>query len=202
MIRIIAIRVVDRIKEAGHTQDILSTHSAIIKSRLGFHELNEDRCSREGYILLYLKDDDEGREALMRDLDKIYGIELKSLAIGEDTESEQSVEPGSDIAVLALMVKNRSEIIDRVQKILTSFGCTIRTRLGINEDINGENMGLIILELCGENSEMNRLVKSLGDIEHLSLGVISFNCPSILCLRLFKLLSACRPHLFPSGNRG
>lgn len=175
MIRIIAIRVVDRIKEAGHTQDVLSTHSAIIKSRLGFHELNEDRCSREGYILLYLKDDAEGNEKLMRDLDKIYGIELKSLAIGADPGNEQSIDPGSDIAVLAVLVKNRSEIIDRVQKILTSFGCTIRTRLGINEDINGENMGLIILELCGENSEMNRLVKNLGDIEDLSLGVISFN---------------------------
>jgi hypothetical protein len=174
MIRIIAIRVVDRIKEAGHTQDVLSKHSAIIKSRLGFHELNEDRCSREAYILLYLKDDAEANIMLVDDLNKIYGIEHKSLVIGDGRESEESIVPGSDIAMLVVLIKNRSEIIGRVQKILTSFGCTIRTRLGINEDIKGENMGLIILELHGENSEMNRLLRSLAGIEDLSLGVISF----------------------------
>jgi len=174
MIRIIAVRVVDRIKEAGHTQDVLSKHSAIIKSRLGFHELNEDRCSREAYILLYLKDDAEAEKKLVDDLDKIYGIEHKSLAVGDGMGSEKSIVPGSDIAMLVIQIKNRSEIIGRVQKILTSFGCTIRTRLGLNEDIKGENMGLIILELYGENSEMNRLLRSLAVIEDLSLGVISF----------------------------
>lgn len=175
MVRIVAIRVIDRIKEAGHTQDVLSKHSAIIKSRLGFHELNEDRCSREGYILLYLKDDEEGDKKLMHDLDKIYGIELKRMDFGADQLHEQSIAVESDIAVLGILIKNRTEIISEVQKTLTSFGCTIRTRLGINEDLKGEDTGLILLELTGENSEMNKLVKRLESIRHLSLGVISFS---------------------------
>ncbi|MEE4215361.1 MAG: hypothetical protein V2I34_09840 [Bacteroidales bacterium] len=175
MVRILAIRVIDRIKEAGHTQEVLSTHSAIIKSRLGFHELNEDRCSREGYIILYLKDDEEGDRRLMHDLDKIYGIELKRMNFGAEQPTEQSIAVGADIAVLGILIKNRTEIISEVQKTLTSFGCTIRTRLGINEEIEGEDTGLIILELIGENSEMNKLVKRLEGIRHLSLGVISFS---------------------------
>ncbi|MGM0665807.1 MAG: hypothetical protein ACQETA_00665 [Bacteroidota bacterium] len=175
MVRIVAIRVIDRIKEAGHTQDVLSKHSAIIKSRLGFHELNEDRCSREGYIILYLKDDEEGDKKLMHDLDKIYGIEIRRMIFGEDKGNEHFIAPESDIAVLGILIKNRTEIISEVQKTLTSFGCTIRTRLGINEELKGEDTGLIILELIGENSEMNKLVKRLESIRHLSLGVISFS---------------------------
>jgi len=175
MLRIIAIRVVDRIKESGYTQDVLSKHSAIIKSRLGFHELNEDRCSREGYILLHLNNNEEGVKNLLCDLEKIYGIEIKQMNLGEGSGNPDAIPFGCTVAVAGMMIRNRSDIISKVQKTFTSFGCTIRTRLGINEGLYEEGTGLILLELTGENTEMNRLVSRLASIEHVSVGVIYFN---------------------------
>ena len=175
MVRIIAIRVVDRIKESGHTQDVLSKHSSIIKSRLGFHELNEDVCSREAYILLHLKDDEAGVKALMNDLGEIYGIELKQMDLGPEADKPYPIPVESAVAVVGMIINNRSEIIREVQKALTSFGCTIRTRLGINEEDQGKDMGLILLELVGEHSEMNGLVERLNNINNVSVAVISFN---------------------------
>ena len=50
--RIIGINVLDRIKEAGRTQKVLSKYATSIKTRLGFHELSEDVCSRNGFVIL------------------------------------------------------------------------------------------------------------------------------------------------------
>ncbi|HSV87085.1 MAG TPA: hypothetical protein VLH61_00425 [Bacteroidales bacterium] len=74
---ILGILVFDRIKEAGRTQKVLSTHAGIIKTRLGFHELSDSVCSRVGTILLVLEGDQAGLEALTDDLSKIGGIEVK-----------------------------------------------------------------------------------------------------------------------------
>ena len=175
MLRIITIRVVDRIKESGHTQNVLSKHSSVIRVRMGFHELNEDICSREGYILLHLKDDESGIKSLINDLNNIYGIELKQMTLGPGVEQPCLIPAKSTIAVVGLVVNNRSEVAGQVQKVFTSFGCTIRTRLGINNEDHAKDEGLILLELVGEHSEMNSLVKRLRGINNISVGVISFS---------------------------
>lgn len=56
-LRILGIMVYDRIKEAGKTQEVLTRHASIIRTRLGFHELTRDVCSRTGTILLVLQGD-------------------------------------------------------------------------------------------------------------------------------------------------
>ena len=56
MIKVLGIKIVDRIKEAGLTQEILSRYSDFITTRLGFHELTDDVCGREAYIILHMKD--------------------------------------------------------------------------------------------------------------------------------------------------
>ena len=56
-------------------------------------------------------------------------------------------------------------MIISVQKILTAYGCNIRTRLGVNEVFFGEPAGLIILELKGE--EKQRLL-SKKTLKHLN----------------------------------
>lgn len=175
MIRIIAIRVIDRIKESGHTQVVLSKYAGIIKSRLGFHELSDDVCSREAYILLHLKNDEAAVNKLMSDLNGIYGIEMKHMHLGAEADKPLAIPADSAVAVMGLIVSNRSDTISNVQKTLSSFGCTIKTRLGINEEEHGENVGLILMELIGENKQMNGLLNRLSDIDDISLGVISFN---------------------------
>jgi nitrate reductase NapAB chaperone NapD len=75
--RILGIMVYDRIKEAGKTQKVLSTHASIIRTRLGFHELSKDVCSRLGTILLVLQGTPEQYENLKRELEQIGGVEIQ-----------------------------------------------------------------------------------------------------------------------------
>ncbi len=58
MIKILGIKIIDRIKEAGLTQEILSKYAGLITTRLGFHELTTEVCSREAYIILHISGDD------------------------------------------------------------------------------------------------------------------------------------------------
>jgi hypothetical protein len=77
--KIIGIAIKDRIKEANKTQAVLSTHSSIIHSRLGFHEVSEYTCSRVGFIILQLLDHKEKVKELQEDLKKIEGIEVQEM---------------------------------------------------------------------------------------------------------------------------
>lgn len=79
-LRIIGIHVFDRIKEAGNTQKILSDFSDCINTRLGFHEVSEEKCSRNGMIVLELSGASERCDALQKALDDIRGIEVKHMA--------------------------------------------------------------------------------------------------------------------------
>ena len=76
---ILGILVFDRIKEAGRTQQVLTKHANVIRSRLGFHELSEKICSRVGTIVLVLQGDPSGWNKLEEDLGAIGGIEVKKM---------------------------------------------------------------------------------------------------------------------------
>ncbi len=73
-INIVAIKVLDRIKESGRLQKILSLHSSVIKTRFGFHELSEAKCSRSGLIILELSGSDSDCHHLIDELKQIGGI--------------------------------------------------------------------------------------------------------------------------------
>lgn len=77
---ILGILVFDRIKEAGLTQQVLSKHADVIRTRLGFHELSETVCSRVGTIVLVLHGDPSKWEQLEEDLAQIGGIEIKKMS--------------------------------------------------------------------------------------------------------------------------
>ncbi len=75
----LGILVFDRIKEAGKTQKVLTKHAGVIRTRLGFHELSEDVCSRVGTILLILQGNPEKWKQLEKDLGEIGGIEIQKM---------------------------------------------------------------------------------------------------------------------------
>lgn len=79
-IKILGLLITDRIKEAGQTQAILSKHAKSIKSRLGFHELSENKCSRTGIIILQLTGDPNDWDKLEKELCDIGGIEVKNMS--------------------------------------------------------------------------------------------------------------------------
>ncbi len=78
--RIIGINVLDRIKEAGRTQKILSKYATSIKTRLGFHELSDDICSRNGFVVLELTGKKSDWDNLENELNSIGGINIQKMS--------------------------------------------------------------------------------------------------------------------------
>jgi hypothetical protein len=78
-LKIIGIQVLDRVKEAGLTQKALTRHANCIRTRLGFHELNDAVCSRTGLILLELCGDPQDQTNLENELKTIGGLNIQEM---------------------------------------------------------------------------------------------------------------------------
>ncbi len=54
--------------------------------------------------------------------------------------------------ILLVLIGNRKKEVEKVQKILTGWGCLIKTRLGLHSGVldNCSDTGLIFLELAGD----------------------------------------------------
>ena len=81
-----------------------------------------------------------------------------------------------EVRVLGVMINDPSKGADRIQNILTKYGCTIRTRLGIH-DIDQEyasKTGLMLLELVGDMQECLRLENELLALEGVDVQKMVF----------------------------
>lgn len=78
--RILGLLITDRIKEAGRTQLLLSKYSRLIRSRLGFHELNDNVCSRSGIIVLHLTGKPDEWKEFEIELSTIGGLEVQNMS--------------------------------------------------------------------------------------------------------------------------
>jgi hypothetical protein len=174
MIKILGIKIIDRIKEAGLTQEILSRHATIITTRLGFHEVTESVCSREAYIILHLNGDPADSDKLRSDLEKQGGIELREMIFTAEKELQNTETATGNMEILGILVERNRDVVLSVQKLLTSYGCNIRTRLGVNEVFSGEPAGLIILELKGELYQRLLLEKNLKSLKQVHVRSMVF----------------------------
>ncbi len=78
--------------------------------------------------------------------------------------------------VLGIMITNRIANAPQVQKLLTEFGCSIKTRLGLHE-VNEDSCsttGLIILELFGKESDSLELERQLRNIQGIQVQKMLF----------------------------
>lgn len=82
----------------------------------------------------------------------------------------------TETRILGIMVKNRQQNVLKVQDTFTKFGCSIRTRLGINvsRDYQVEDAGLILLELTGDVTEMEQLENALKILEGVEVNKMVF----------------------------
>lgn len=78
-VRIIGLLITDRIKEAGRMQLALTKYAHVIKSRLGFHEVSEDVCSRIGVVILQLAGNADECRKLEAELGEIGGLEIQRM---------------------------------------------------------------------------------------------------------------------------
>lgn len=172
MVRVLGIKITDRIKEAGLVQKALSEHSGVVSTRLGFHELNEELCSREGFMVIHLAGLPDDCEALSAHLNRIEGLFVKEMVFSHGLSDAAMECDGTTI--LGVMVPRRDDLGPQVQALLTTYGCVIRTRLGVNEVYFGEPAGLIILELAGDRSQYASLERTLRELEEIAIGRICF----------------------------
>jgi hypothetical protein len=80
------------------------------------------------------------------------------------------------LKILGIMVLEKEKLALQLQEIFTKYGCSIKTRLGLNElDIpEVGNAGLIILELMGDEEECQRLENELQILEGVTVRKMTF----------------------------
>jgi len=77
-------------------------------------------------------------------------------------------------SVLLILIGKRREAAIKVQKILTAWGCMIKTRLGIHDGVLDDcsDTGLVILELVGREDEKQEVARKLSLIEGVSSQLV------------------------------
>jgi len=82
----------------------------------------------------------------------------------------------NEIWILGIHISDRVKNAGLIQPVLTKFGCTIRTRLGLH-DVTEEycsSTGIILLELTGDPKEYVKLENELLKIEGLDVKKMVF----------------------------
>lgn len=79
--------------------------------------------------------------------------------------------------ILGINLKNRLHDAPEVQKLLTEYGCTIKTRLGLHEvdEKSCSSAGLLLLELVGEEARCRELIEKLSRFAGLELQQMAFS---------------------------
>jgi hypothetical protein len=174
MIKVLGVKIIDRIKEAGLAQGILSHHANVITTRLGFHEVTDEVCSREAYIILHLNGDPADSEKLRSELEELGGVEIREINSSTEKELLNPESDNTSVEILGMLLERDQDVIRSVQKILTAYGCNIRTRLGVNEIFFGEPAGLIILELKGDPGQRHLLERDLKALDRVHVRTMVF----------------------------
>ena len=76
--------------------------------------------------------------------------------------------------ILLLLINERKQQAPTVQKVLTEWGCLIKTRLGLHSGILDDctNTGLIFLELVGEKDKHDEMARKLNLLEGVSSKLV------------------------------
>ena len=102
------------------------------------------------------------------------GVEIREMIFNSEKEHIHTETLNNSIEILGILIERNESVILSVQKILTSYGCNIRTRLGVNEVFFGEPAGLIILELKGDKKQRILLEKTLKALKQVHVRTMVF----------------------------
>jgi hypothetical protein len=77
-------------------------------------------------------------------------------------------------SIMVILVSQRSKAAVEVQKILTEWGCSIKTRLGVHDGVGDRcsDTGLIILELVDEKAKREELRSKLVSLDGVSAQLV------------------------------
>ncbi len=82
----------------------------------------------------------------------------------------------NEIRILGVHIKNRTHEAVKIQDILTKYGCSIKTRLGLHEvtEDHCSTQGIIILELTGDTQECIKLENELHALDGVEVKKMLF----------------------------
>lgn len=74
-----------------------------------------------------------------------------------------------------IKAEKRNDEATEVQKILTEFGCIIKTRLGLHDttDNSCSPEGLIILELVGDSKEQKKMHDKIAALKSVKIKEVT-----------------------------
>ncbi len=69
--------------------------------------------------------------------------------------------------IIGVSLENRKECAMEFQRILTEYGCGIKTRLGLHPSMNNVclNRGIVLLEVAGEIEALKKELSRQWDIQ-------------------------------------
>ncbi len=79
--------------------------------------------------------------------------------------------------IFLILIGNRKSAAIEVQKVLTEYGCLIKTRLGVhdNSEKSCSESGLIILELVGKDNDIEEFAEKLEIIENVNVKFVTMS---------------------------
>lgn len=80
--------------------------------------------------------------------------------------------------VMGIMITDRMKDAVKVQEILTKYGCSVKTRLGLHEASATmcSRTGFMLLELVGDPTEWDKLEAELSAVEGLVVKSMTYDC--------------------------
>jgi hypothetical protein len=76
---IMAIKISGRAANAPSVQELLTKYGCNIKTRIGFHETDENQCSMDGIIILQLFGKEEEIRSMYSELKALEGVSPKMI---------------------------------------------------------------------------------------------------------------------------
>ena len=79
--------------------------------------------------------------------------------------------------IIAMRLDQRTQTAASVQETLTKFGCNIKARLGLHDlsDDFCANYGIVILQVCGEKDELDKILLALNEISSVTAKMIDLD---------------------------
>ncbi len=79
--------------------------------------------------------------------------------------------------ILIVLIGDRKEAAITIQKILTDWGCTIKTRLGLHDGVLNSctNSGLLILDIVGDKDKNEEMTRKLNLVKGVKAQLVNLS---------------------------
>ncbi len=78
--------------------------------------------------------------------------------------------------IIGLQIKDRKSLAEKVQKLLSQYGCYIKTRIGLHDvhDNICSGTGIILLEMFGDNKKIKEFQNKISKLSGVTLKKMIF----------------------------